>query len=131
MVLTWHICVDTVVLQCHHGTAQVSSNGTVSCLCQSGWTGAHCSQSISQLCYRGTYDVVNHYCDCDPLWAGESCDIYTCMHGTVVQTGVDGDGAPMLACQCLPGWTGPEYVKCHGGLREMASVTSFDSFITV
>ena len=65
---------------------------------------------MAQLCYRGTYDTVHKYCQCDPLWAGEACDIFMCMHGAVTQVGVDHDGSPMLACQCLPGWTGSEYV---------------------
>jgi hypothetical protein len=42
----------------------------------------------------------------------QDCDIYTCMHGRVINTGVDIDGAPMMACECLPDWFGAEYVTC-------------------
>ncbi len=33
------------------------------------------------------------------------------MHGSVVQSGVDLDGAPLFSCQCLQDWTGSEYVR--------------------
>jgi hypothetical protein len=42
------------------------------------------------------------------LSAWQACDIYTCMHGTAVSTGVDMNGAPTMACQCLPDWAGAE-----------------------
>ncbi len=53
----------------------------------------------------------------------QGCDIYTCMHGTAVSTGVDMNGAPTMACQCQPDWAGAEYVctssrsLCSGNSR--------------
>ena len=38
----------------------------------------------------------------------QACDIFTCMHGTVAQSGVDMSGAPTFECVCEADWTGAE-----------------------
>ena len=35
--------------------------------------------------------------------------MYTCVHGTLNQTGKDVSGAPTYRCSCYQGWTGAEY----------------------
>ena len=108
------------LLQCYYGDVVVDADGSSSCKCNTGWIGEFCSQNVNQLCYRGTYNTDSGYCDCDPLWAGETCDVYTCMHGSVVNTGFDLSGAPTFTCECQDGWTGPEYVTAH---RTLCSLT--------
>ena len=97
-----------LLLQCFYGNATKQSDGSFKCKCETGWHGKHCSESGVIQCHHGSYDAANDYCKCDPLWTGEACDVFTCIHGTVVQTGLDAAGAPTLSCQCSEGWTGPE-----------------------
>lgn len=57
-----------------------------SCDCFEGWLGTTCNEWAgrgSDRCYYGVYNEDAGHCECDPFWAGERCDVFTCLHGVV------------------------------------------------
>ncbi len=56
-----------------------------------------------QVCVHALVCFVDVLCLCL-----QACDIFTCMHGSVQQTGLDSSGAPTFMCACEENWAGAE-----------------------
>lgn len=112
-------------IRCFHGEATTTTvlvdpenDGVLTevesfeCACEEGWTGDDCGTYVgrgSDACYFGvqvTGEDNEVACECDPFWAGERCDQFTCVHGlpsSVLQRTSDGKSMAWRPEPFLPG----------------------------
>uniref|UniRef100_A0A914P2F5 EGF-like domain-containing protein n=1 Tax=Panagrolaimus davidi TaxID=227884 RepID=A0A914P2F5_9BILA len=106
-----------------HGICSTSKNGTsISCLCDSGWSGERCERDINEcendatLCNNG--ECVNspgsYFCRCSTGFIGVHCDKeypsggcsgHPCQNGGTCLTKSSKNGRD-FTCKCLAGFTG-------------------------
>ncbi|XP_060083399.1 neurogenic locus Notch protein-like [Ylistrum balloti] len=109
--------------QCSIFPVQGAFRGTciqgVGPICQTGWTGQHCS--IPDLCSNNpcqnsghcvtdsTVPAYGYRCECSRGWTGRLCDqidacsFHSCNHGNCTNDNTETHG---YRCQCRSGWTG-------------------------
>ncbi|KAJ8301521.1 hypothetical protein KUTeg_020508, partial [Tegillarca granosa] len=103
-------------ITCHNGGNCSVINGSISCKCQSGWTGNNCESKYdpcdAHVCYNNgtcnSTDDVTATCFCEEGWSGGNCEteINPCDMCMSNSTCISGNGTENVTCLCLVGWTG-------------------------
>ncbi|XP_012934800.1 sushi, von Willebrand factor type A, EGF and pentraxin domain-containing protein 1 [Aplysia californica] len=121
-----YVCNDTF---CEHGGQCVLVNETAWCVCQAGYTGARCEESVDnclgQPCLNlGSCqnEVSGFSCLCTPGFSGPTCevDIDECMSSPCQNGGSCLDQATGYSCFCPAGWTG---AHCEVEVKVCTEVT--------
>ncbi|KAK7588165.1 hypothetical protein V9T40_005410 [Parthenolecanium corni] len=99
----------------NHGRCTMRSDGDFKCLCDAGYTGRYCQESINecelQPCMNGAtcVDKVNSFlCICPEGWEGETCSKRQneCEPNPCENNGTCASSTDDFTCKCRDGWKG-------------------------
>lgn len=141
-IFVGQFCNETVLPECTNTTCLNGgncsvTNESISCECQTGWTGENCESMYdpcdTHLCYNnGTCNSTDDgtaTCVCEEGWSGDNCETEFnpcgdgCMNnGTCVsESGFPNNNASLFLCACTENYTG---VYCETKLTTTSTAVS-------